>query len=219
MPQVFHPAMTPIARVILIGLPLVSVVGGVSLAYGVTGSDWMTSKDVTIEQPVPFSHEHHVGGLGLDCRYCHTSVTESPYAGIPPTKTCMTCHSQIWRNAPMLAPVRESAATQVPIQWTRVHDLPGYVYFDHSIHVAKGVGCVECHGHVEEMPLMRKVASLQMSWCLECHRDPEPRLRPREEVFNMKWEPPPDRAALGRQLAEAYHVRTEQLTNCSVCHR
>jgi hypothetical protein len=219
MPQVFHPAMNTIARAILYGVPVLSAVGGVGLAYGITASDWMTNRNVTREQPVPFSHEHHVGGLGLDCRYCHTSVTESPYAGIPPTKTCMTCHSQIWTNAALLAPVRESAATQVPIAWQRVHDLPGYVYFDHSIHVAKGVGCVECHGHVEQMPLMRKVASLQMSWCLDCHRDPAPRLRPREEVFNMAWVPPADRVALGRQLLEAYHVRTEQLTNCSVCHR
>jgi hypothetical protein len=219
MPQIFHPAMNTVARGILIGLPLVSILGGVGLAYGITASPWMSLQHVTQEQPVPFSHEHHVNGLGLDCRYCHTSVTESPFAGIPPTKTCMTCHSKIWTNAELLAPVRESFATQVPIQWVRVHDLPDYVYFDHSIHVAKGVGCEECHGHVEQMPLMRKVASLQMSWCLECHRAPESHLRPREEVFNMTWQPPEDREALGRKLVAEYHIQKEQLTNCSICHR
>lgn len=219
MPQVFHPAMNTIARAVIVGVPVLSVVLGSALAYALAYSDWYTQREVTVEQPVPFSHEHHVSGLGIDCRYCHSSVAESPYAGIPPTKTCITCHSQLWTNAQMLAPVRASWATGAPLHWRRVHDLPDYVYFDHSIHVNKGVGCAECHGRVDEMPLVRKVVNLQMRWCLSCHRDPAPYLRPRAEVYNMNWTPPADRAALGRELMQKYHVRQEQLTNCSVCHR
>ena len=211
--------MNTVARVILVGGPLAALGAGTALAYGLTDSDWYTQQHVTIEQPVPFSHEHHAGGLGIDCRYCHTSVTESPYAGVPPTKTCMTCHSQIWTNAALLAPVRQSWSTGIPLRWQRVHDLPDYVYFDHSIHVAKGVGCAECHGAVDHMPLMHKAASLEMRWCLECHRHPEDRLRPREEVFNLHWTPPQDRRALGEQLVAQYHIQKDQLTNCSLCHR
>jgi len=180
----------------------------------------VTGVNVVLDQPVPFSHEHHVGGLGIDCRYCHDSVTQSSFAGLPATKVCMTCHSQLWTNAAILAPVRESWRTGTPLAWTRVHSLPGYVYFDHSIHVAKGVGCTTCHGPVDRMPLMYQAATLQMRWCLDCHRDPAKYLRPREDVFSTTYAPPADQERLGPELAERYHVRDVQsLTNCSTCHR
>jgi hypothetical protein len=182
---------------------------------------------------VPFSHQHHVTGLGIDCRYCHTSVETSSFAGIPPTKTCMNCHSQIWTNAPMLEPVRASYRSGESLQWTRVNQLPDFVYFNHSIHINKGVGCNTCHGAVDQMPLMYQYASLQMEWCLECHRAPEKNLRPRSEVFNMRYEPPTqdqpvvvggqsytDQESLGKALVAQYKVRNVQdITSCNTCHR
>ena len=169
-------------------------------------------------QPVPFSHKHHVSGLGLDCRYCHTTVEVSQNAGIPPTHTCMTCHSQIWTNAEMLAPVRRSLADGIPIRWNRVNAVPDYVFFNHSIHVAKGVGCTTCHGPIDKMPMVWKGASLQMGWCLDCHRNPAPNLRPHEEVFNPEWKRTPDTPS-GEQLLAQYKIHPETLTACSVCHR
>jgi Zn ribbon nucleic-acid-binding protein len=166
---------------------------------------------------VPFSHEHHVGGLGIDCRYCHTSVENSSFANIPPTKTCMNCHSQIWNRAPMLERVRESFRSDTSIRWIRVHDLPDYVYFNHSIHVAKGVGCTTCHGQVNKMPLMWQENSLQMSWCLDCHRHPERFVRPKSEVFSVSWQPPPNQVEMGRELVKEYNIQS--LTSCSTCHR
>ncbi len=172
------------------------------------------------EQPVPFSHAHHVGGLGIDCLYCHTSVETSSFAGIPPTKTCMNCHQQIWATSPELEPVRESFRTGRSIEWTRVHDLPGFVYFDHSIHVNKGVGCETCHGRVDQMPLMWQEASLQMSWCLDCHRQPEKYVRPREHIYTMGYEPPGGQLETGRRLVAEYGIRDANiLTSCSTCHR
>jgi len=141
-----------------------------------------------VPQPIPFSHKHHVEGLGLQCQYCHTSVEQSSYAGIPPTKTCINCHSQIWTNADLLEPVRQSWATGASIQWIRVHDLPDYVYFNHEIHVNKGIGCASCHGRVDEMPLMYQQNTLQMEWCLNCHRNPVENIRPTAEIYNMAWE-------------------------------
>ncbi len=182
-------------------------------------SPYTTGQGIVKDQPVPFSHEHHVGGLGIDCRYCHTSVEQSRFAGMPPTKTCMTCHSQIWTNAQILEPVRESWRTSQPIPWVRVHNLPDYAYFNHAIHVNKGVGCNTCHGPVNSMPLMVQYSSLQMRWCLECHREPEKYIRPRDQVFNMNYITPPNQMVLGKSLVEKYHVKKEQLTNCSVCHR
>ncbi len=219
MAQLFHPVMNTVSRLVVVGGPIVSVIFGVLLGYGVAWSDWVTYRGEVVEQPVAFSHEHHVGGLGIDCRYCHTGVEESAFAGLPPTKTCMTCHSQIWLRAPMLEPVRESWAKQVPLRWTRVHDLPDYVYFDHSVHVAKGVGCSTCHGDVGQMPLMRRVVNLQMRWCVDCHREPEKHLRPRKEIYNRVWKEPVDQMEVGKMLLEVYHVQKGQLTNCSVCHR
>jgi len=186
---------------------------------GLVRSQAVTRVGIAPDQPVPFSHQHHVAGLGIDCRYCHTAVEESASAGLPPTETCMTCHSQLWTDADLLAPVRESWARRTSLRWRRVHDLPDFAYFDHSIHVQKGVGCVECHGRVDRMPLMRQAESLRMDFCLDCHRDPAPRLRPREEVFNMGWTPPPDRRALGERLIARYGIDADGIMHCNVCHR
>lgn len=217
MPQIFGPSTNTLTRVVFFGSPL--GIAGLLVLFGlVDRSPYNTGEGVTLDQPVPFSHAHHVAGLGIDCRYCHTAVEDSSFAGLPPTATCMNCHSQIWTDSPMLEPVRQSWRRRQPIAWNRVHDLPDFAYFDHSIHVAKGVGCVTCHGPVDRMPLIYQGASLQMEWCLECHRDPAPFLRPREEVFNPQWEPPADREQLGRQLVELYGV-SENLDFCSVCHR
>lgn len=183
--------------------------------------DYITSVGWAPAQPVPFSHEHHAGSMGLDCRYCHASVETAPSAGFPPTHTCMTCHSQVWTNADMLEPVRQSYAQDKPLRWNRVYNLPKFVYFKHNIHVSAGVGCAECHGRVDRMPLTYLATSLKMKWCLDCHRDPAPRLRPREEVFNMQWKPPDDPDAhkqLGEQLMNERSISTGVLTNCSTCH-
>ncbi len=196
-------------------------------------SPYVTYAGVARPQPAPFSHQHHVAGLGIDCRYCHTSVETSSFAGIPPTATCMNCHRQIWTNAPMLEPVRESFRTGKSLVWNRVNDLPDFVYFNHSIHINKGVGCNTCHGPVDRMPLMYNYASLQMEWCLECHRAPEKNLRPREQVFNMRYQQPSsdnpvefdgqkyiDQISLGTALKAKYHLRTTaDITSCSTCHR
>jgi Cytochrome c7 and related cytochrome c len=185
-------------------------------------SDFVTSANQFIEQPVQFSHQHHAGGIGIDCRYCHTAVEVSPSAGIPPTKTCINCHSQIWSTSPYLEPVRASFREDRPLQWIRVHDLPDFVYFNHSIHVKQGVGCETCHGRVDRMPLMMQQASLQMEWCLNCHRDPAQFVRPREAVTTMGYQVPDGttQAELGAQLVKAYNISSvEHMTSCSVCHR
>ncbi len=170
------------------------------------------------EQPIPFSHKHHVSGLGIDCRYCHTTVEQSSNAGMPSTVVCMTCHSQIWTNASMLAPDRQSLAEHIPLRWTRVYTLPDYVYFDHSIHIAKGVGCTECHGDIGGMELTYKARTLYMSWCLSCHRDPAPHLRPHEQVFNPHWQRGPATPS-GTALMAQYHIHTDKLSDCGICHR
>ena len=196
-------------------------------------SPYVTYAGIARPQPAPFSHQHHVAALGIDCRYCHTSVETSNFAGIPPTKTCMNCHSQIWTSAPLLEPVRESLRTGKSLVWNRVNDLPDFVYFDHSIHINKGVGCNTCHGPVDRMPLMYNYASLQMEWCIDCHRAPEKNLRPREQVFNMRYQQPTrdlpvvfegqtytDQFSLGKALVKSYHLRTVMdITSCSTCHR
>ena len=221
MAQVFHPVMNTVAKASIFGAVfIVAFVTWAAAEWYV--SPYFTQVNVPREQPVQFSHEHHVSGLGIDCRYCHSSVEESSFAGIPSTKTCMSCHSQIWTSAPMLEPIRASWRTGQPVRWTRVHDLPDYAYFDHSIHVAKGIGCVSCHGDVQNMALTFKTATLHMTWCLDCHRAPEKNLRPREEVFNMDWHPPigTTQDQLGRELVREYGIRDPvTLSNCSVCHR
>lgn len=226
MAQLFRPSANTIAKGSLFGS--VFGVAGVALVYWfIETSPYVTLAGQVRQQPVPFSHAHHVGGLGIDCRYCHTSVEDSSFAGIPPTKTCMTCHSVIWNNAEILEPVRKSWRSNQPIEWQRVHNLPRYVYFDHSIHINKGIGCATCHGQVDEMPLMYQKGSLQMAWCLDCHRQPERFIRPREEVFNMHYDPRKDpnhpgqtQESLGKTLVEEYHVMSEvYMQDCYTCHR
>jgi Cytochrome c7 and related cytochrome c len=218
MAQIFSPYADAAVRVVLFALaasPAVLIGAG----YAITRSAYVTGQSLEHMQPIPFSHEHHVGLDGLDCRYCHFGVESSPWAGIPPTEVCMTCHSQIFADAPLLAPARESLATGRPIPWRRVHALPDYVYFDHSIHIAKGVGCTTCHGEVDRMPLMRQVEPMTMGWCLDCHRNPAPNLRKPEDVFAASWSPPPDQDKEGRKLMAHYQIDTTHLSDCSVCHR
>lgn len=180
-------------------------------------SPYQTREDLPRQQPVPFSHEHHVSGLGIDCRYCHTTVEESSFANIPATKICMNCHSQMWAVAPVLEPVRESYRSGRSIEWVRVNDLPEFVYFNHAIHVNKGFGCDTCHGRVDLMPLTWKARSLQMSWCLDCHRNPELYVRPKDRVFDMSYVPPPNQSELGKRLVREYNIQS--LISCSTCHR
>jgi len=205
MAQIFHFRANTIARASIFGG--IFAVGAIAwAATALRNSSYVTQAFVIRDQPVPFSHEHHVKGLGIDCRYCHTSVEESGFAGIPATKVCMTCHSQVWQNSPMLEPVRESWRSGKPVAWTRVHDLPDHVYFNHAIHVNKGVGCSTCHGHVDRMPLMWKEQSLFMGWCLDCHRAPEKFVRPREEIWNMDWRPPGNQTEVGKKLVKQYQI-------------
>jgi hypothetical protein len=220
MAQIFHPSMNTFARVTIFGAAFfaITIVG---VAYAVLGSPYITKQNEPINQPVQFSHEHHVGALGLDCRYCHTSVESSSFAGIPPTETCMTCHSKIWRDSPILEPVRQSLATNQPIPWNRVHDLPEYAYFNHAVHLKKGVGCASCHGRVDKMPLMWKDQPLTMEWCLGCHRAPEKHLRPSDKIFDMSWAAASakDQLEQGRELIQSNHVPVHRLSDCSTCHR
>jgi hypothetical protein len=216
MPQLFPRSANALARgSIVFGLFAVGALG--AAVFALARSGYVTRQGLVLAQPVPFSHDHHVGQIGIDCRYCHTAVESSAAAGIPPTATCMNCHNQIWTNAAILEPVRSSLRENKPLRWNRVHDLPDFVYFNHSIHVAKGVACVTCHGQVDTMPLMYQEQSLQMEWCLSCHRDPVRNIRPREEVTNMRWQPPADLAALQQKLAAEYNVQSK--TSCSTCHR
>jgi hypothetical protein len=190
------------------------------LVFASMRSTWATKQNEFVEQPVQFSHAHHVGGVGIDCRYCHTSVENSAFAGIPPTNTCMNCHSQLWTNAPMLEPVRASFRNNTNLTWIRVNDLPDFVYFNHQIHVKQGVGCVTCHGQVDQMPLMYQAQSLLMEWCLDCHRAPEKYIRPREEVFNPTYVAPANQLEVGLALKQKYGISgANHMTSCSVCHR
>jgi len=189
MAQVFDRSSNALARASLVLTGLIVIALGVGL-NSLQRSPWVTRQGQRPDQPVPFSHKHHVEGLGLQCQYCHTSVEKSSYAGIPPTKTCINCHAQIWTNAALLEPVRQSWATGASINWIRVHDLPDYVFFNHEIHVNKGIGCASCHGRVDEMPLMYAENTLQMEWCLNCHRNPAVNLRPTSEIYNMAWAGP-----------------------------
>ena len=216
MAQIFHKSANSISNASIVCLVLL-----VAAAAGVyellDRSPYIDQKRVVREQPVPFSHKHHVGELGLDCRFCHASVENSSFAGLPPVSTCMTCHSQIWSDSPMLEPVREAARTGRPLEWVRVNDLPQFVYFDHGIHVHKGVGCTTCHGPVDEMPLSWRQNTLEMRWCLNCHRDPEQFVRPREDVFLTDYRAPAGQEALGRRLVVQNHI--QKLTDCATCHR
>jgi hypothetical protein len=216
MPQIFHRSANTISKVSIFGA-VFAVAALIGLGEMVNRSPWVTQAGVAREQPIQFSHERHVAGNGIDCRYCHTSVEDSSFAGIPPTKTCMNCHAQIFSNSPYLEPIRDSFRTGRSIQWIRVHDLPDFVYFNHSIHVNKGVGCTTCHGRVDRMPLMYQEQSLQMEWCIGCHREPERYVRPREQVFSVGYATPPNQLELGRRLVAEYQIRS--LTSCDTCHR
>ena len=219
MAQLFSTRANVHSRVIIVGV-VVLVCGAGWATSTIYWSPYTTYVGVPFDQPVPFSHKHHVGDDGIDCRYCHTSVEKSAFAGLPSTQTCMTCHSQIFNDAPVLAPVRQSFSRSTPLKWNRVHDLPGYVYFDHSIHIAKGIGCSTCHGRIDQMPLTRKTQTLYMKWCLDCHREPQKYIRPRDKVFDVAWQPPPDQQVQGEKLVSRYHVDTTgRLTNCGTCHR
>lgn len=217
MTAIFPPYANLIGRAVLLGFTLLAV-AAIAWWWLAPRTDWARKVGFSVTQPVPFSHQHHVAGLGIDCRFCHASVEVSANAGLPPTWTCMTCHSQIWTNAKMLAPVRESLADGKPLVWGRVNNLPDYVYFNHSIHIAKGVGCSSCHGPVDEMPLSYKAKSLTMEFCLDCHRDPGPRLRPESEIYNTRWHRTADTPS-PEALAVHYKVPDRNLTDCSICHR
>jgi hypothetical protein len=216
--QVFPPGANWLARWSII---LVVVGGGVitAVASAVYWGPAVTQKGVHRNQPVPFSHQRHVQGNGMDCRYCHTTVETSAFAGIPPTETCMTCHSQIFTEQSIFKPVTQSWSSGAPIEWARVNDLPDFAYFNHSIHVNKGIGCTECHGQVDEMRLTYKAETLHMMFCTNCHRAPEKYIRPKDEVFNMDWKRPANQLEMGRELVKEYNVRVGQLINCSICHR
>jgi hypothetical protein len=219
MSQIFHRSTNTFSRITIFGG--VFILAFLTWVFTVLdGSAYETRQNEVREQPIPFSHAHHVGGLGIDCRYCHTTVETSSFANIPPTKTCMNCHSQIWLTSPTLEPVRASFREDKSISWTRVHDLPDYVYFNHSIHVNKGVGCETCHGRVDRMPLMAQQNTLQMEWCLNCHRNTEKYIRPREFVTTMGYQPAGDQEEIGRRLQKDYNIQSVRLlTSCSTCHR
>jgi MoCo/4Fe-4S cofactor protein with predicted Tat translocation signal len=229
--------MNTLSRVSIFGAVFM-VAGVLALLWFVVRTPYLTEASVIREQPVPFSHQHHVGDAGIDCRYCHTSVETSPFAGVPSSSICMNCHSQLFADQAILEPVRESYRTGEPLQWTRVHDLPDHAHFNHEIHVHQGVACVTCHGRVDKMPLMYQENSLLMEWCLQCHRDPVQQIRPREFVFRMESleelaeteefqryvarefpqasEGKIDLANLRAELAEEYGVESQM--NCSRCH-
>jgi hypothetical protein len=216
MAQIFHRSTNTVSKVSIFGALLV-LAAGLWVTLEVNRSPYVTRAHEARAQPVPFSHAHHVGGMGIDCRYCHTSVDKAAVAGVPPTKTCMNCHAQIWNQSPTLEPVRASFRNDTSIEWTRVHDLPDFVYFNHSAHVNKGIGCSTCHGRVDRMPLTWQEHSLQMEWCLECHRHPEKYVRPKAQVYNIAYELPAGQLTLGRELVKEYKINSR--TSCSTCHR
>jgi hypothetical protein len=231
MPQVFHPAFNTISRVSIFGA-VFAVAGAILIGGVIVRSPYATEVCVVRVQPVPFSHQHHVGDVGIDCRYCHQTAETSAFAGLPSTDVCLDCHSQLWSESPILAPVRESWRSGTPLRWSRVHDLPDFAYFHHGIHVHKGIDCAVCHGEVDAMPLMYREETLHMEWCLDCHRDPE--------EFLLAWESTPARgalepvvghseetnrpseestgdASLPAESLDMSHLKSK--TNCSVCHR
>ena len=218
MAQIFSPAADTWLRLFMLG-SLTLFAGGTVGIVGFARSGYVTSTDFRPRQPVPFSHRHHSGELGIDCRYCHSGVETGPQAGLPPTTTCMTCHSQIWTNASMLAPIRQSLTNDKTIVWTRVAKLPDYVFFRHDIHIAKGVGCESCHGRIDTMALTYRAKSFTMQFCLDCHRDPAPNLRPRDRITDMNWKPPADARVAGEAIVAHEHIRVGELTHCYVCHR
>lgn len=218
MTQIFRRSADTWLRVGLL-LLIVGLSGGLLVALTLEGTDYRTGRNWVVEQPLLFSHAHHAGELKIDCRYCHSAVQSSAMASLPPTETCMSCHSQVWKNADVLAPLRKSLREHEPMHWQRVVELPDYVYFHHGVHVNAGVGCSECHGQVDRMQLMFKAQPLNMGQCLGCHRDPAPHLRPVDQVTNMQWRTDEDRRALGERLMKAHPIDIRGLTDCGTCHR
>jgi hypothetical protein len=215
MAQIFDRSSNALARMGLVLTGLIVIALGVTLDE-LQRSPWVTRQGQRPDQPVPFSHKHHVMGLGLQCQYCHVTVEKSSYAGIPPTKTCINCHAQIWTNAQLLQPVRDSWASGQSLVWTKVHDLPDFAYFSHEIHVNKGMGCASCHGRVDQMPLMYAQNTLQMEWCLDCHRNPAKNIRPTSEIYNMAWEKPAEDRPVWCAAGETKDgTPTAQTVNCT----
>jgi hypothetical protein len=218
MPQVFQRYSNTLARVSFAG-GLLGLTALVIAGSNISRSGYVNKAMVPLDQPVPFSHKHHAEELGIDCRYCHGSVEVSAHAGVPATEVCMSCHSQVWTNSPLLQPVRDSYASGNPVVWNKVNDLPDFVYFNHSIHIAKGIGCNSCHTGINKMHLTYKSQPLSMAFCLDCHRNPEKYIRPKEEVFNMNYHYPSNQEEVGVELVQKYNIHKEQLDNCWTCHR
>ena len=216
MPQIFRHSTNYLARTTIFGAAFL-LLAALWVGAQILRSGWNTGQHIERQQPIQFSHKHHVGDDCIDCRYCHTSVETSHFAGLPATEICMTCHSQIWNNVAATQAIRDSWASGQSIPWTRVHNLPDFVYFNHSIHINKGIGCSACHGDVSAMPLIYKVNTLNMNWCINCHRNPEKYVRPRDQVFNMAYEAPANQEELGRKLVQENHIQS--LTDCYTCHR
>jgi predicted CXXCH cytochrome family protein len=220
MASPLFPRWTNTVSKVMAGLALLVPALAIGGIWYTARTPFQTGERVDIDQPVQFDHRHHNWEQGIDCRYCHTAVESSANAGIPSTTVCIGCHGQVWNRSPRLEPVRKAFFEEKPIEWAKVHDLPEFVYFNHSIHVNKGVGCAQCHGRVDQMPTVHQYASLTMSWCLECHRNPGPNLRPLEEVTSMTWQPPAgeaERTKLAQDLVEKLNVHPRQA--CDTCHR
>lgn len=218
MPPLFSPRANLISRSLLGAFVLLSS-ATVVLGWVYPRSDYARGVGQTVSQPVPFSHAHHAGGLGIDCRYCHQRVETEATAGMPSTEVCMHCHSQVWTQAPLLEPLRESWRSGRAIAWNRVHDTPDFVFFDHSVHVRNGISCVECHGHVEQMPLVARRSTLLMKWCLDCHRHPDINVSPENRPLNPALGPIAGSISLGVPRTNDAGIETGLLTNCSACHR
>jgi len=217
MAAIFKPGANLAAKLGLIGMAGF-VLAGIGWWFVWPRTDYMQNKYWFVDQTVPFSHAHHVGGLGLDCRFCHLHIADSALGSMPTTHVCMTCHSQIWTNARMLAPVRDSLADDKPLVWNRVYNVPDYVFFNHSIHIAKGVGCSECHGRMDRMDLTYKAEGMTMTFCIDCHENPGPRLRPADQIYNTEWKRGPDTPSPKALMAQ-YHIPNRYLLDCTICHR
>ena len=209
------PAWTNRLREVLV----MGALGGIIFASVMVGGGFSPSTlavGYAPEQPIPYSHRLHVGELGLDCRYCHSTVESSAGAAVPPVATCMNCHDSVKTESELLEPLRRAAKEGTAVRWVRVHDLPEFVYFNHSAHLTAGVGCVSCHGRVDRMDVVRQEEPLSMGWCLDCHRAPEEHLRPRDRITDLAWQPPDD-PAFGAELARLHEITPS--TDCSTCHR
>lgn len=203
-------AVTGITAATVVGIPITLMV--------LVRTDYVTGRKMEYEQPIQFDHRHHVLDDAIDCLYCHYMADRSPHAGVPPTELCMNCHGQIWHDAPMLEPLRQSFFDGLPIAWRRVHELPDFVFFNHQVHIHRGIGCVSCHGRVDRMPAVHAIATLDMDWCLDCHTAPERFLRPLDRITDMTWEPPlQEQLQIGARLKEEMDIQPP--LHCTACHR